>query len=152
MRQIDFPAILKGLIGAIGLLTIFFAISTWVSGFAFAKTQFFQYWYYLSGLALGFGIQIGLYSFLKNLGKRKDYSGKVLYVSGTTSTLSMISCCTHYLANFLPVIATSGVLSLVGQYQVKLFWIGIIFNIAAIIFIFSRLRKFLRRTKLKEVI
>lgn len=58
--------------------------------------------------------------------------------SGTTSTAAMISCCAHYLANVLPVIGAAGVVTLVAQYQVELFWVGLGFNAAGIVFIGSR--------------
>ena len=52
---------------------------------------------------IGFGIQIGLNFYLRNLIKGMHNEGKVVSVIGTTSTVAMISCCTHYLANFLPM-------------------------------------------------
>jgi Cu+-exporting ATPase len=51
----------------------------------------------------------------------------------------MVSCCAHYLANLLPVLGTAGLVSLVGQYQVELFWVGIAFNAAGIAYVGSKL-------------
>lgn len=135
--------ILKGFLAVILLLVIFFTVTSLISSWVFAKQQFSQYWYYLITLAIGFGIQVGLYSFLRQSIKEKA-SGGVLAATGTTSTLAMISCCAHYLANILPIIGIGGLVAFVAQYQVKLFWVGILFNIAGIIFISWRIRKFLR--------
>ena len=88
-----------GVIGALVLLGVYFSILALISGWPFTLDQFSQYWYFLVSLSLGFGIQLGSYSYLKQLIGRKDGSGKVVAVNGTTSTAAMISCCTHYLVH-----------------------------------------------------
>jgi len=135
---------LKALAAIVLLLGIFFTVVTAISGWKFALFQFANYWYFLLGLALGFGIQIGLYFYLKELIKnnRMTMPGGAVAVTGTTSTLAMISCCAHYLANILPIIGAAGVLSIIAQYQVNIFWIGLAFNVFGIAFIANRIIKF----------
>lgn len=135
MNQIFFKSIIKGFIGAAILLAVYFSVVSLISGRAFALSQFGKFWYFIISLAIGFGIQIGLYSYLKNVIHRKNASGGVLAVSGTTSTFAMLSCCAHYLANILPILGVAGFISLIGQYQVELFWVGLAFNIFGIVFI-----------------
>lgn len=65
-------SLLIGFLGAAALLAIFFTVSSLISSFEFAKQQFSQYWYYIIALAIGFGIQVGLYSFLRQLIKEKS--------------------------------------------------------------------------------
>ena len=67
---------------------------------------------------------------------------KTLAATGTTSTLAMISCCAHYLANIVPILGIAGALSIVAQYQIKIFWIGLFFNILGIVFITDKIIKF----------
>ena len=134
----------NALIAASVLLTVYFSVLTLVSGWKFALFQFSSFWYFILSLALGFGIQIGLYTYLKKLIREENGSKKVIVVSGTTSTAAMISCCTHYLANILPILGITGALTIVSQYQVQIFWIGIIANIFGITFISSRIIKFLK--------
>ena len=124
------------------LLGVYFSILSLVSGWGFAKGQFSLFWYFIASLAVGFGIQIGLYAYLKELIKGGQGNGKVLGVTGATSTAAMISCCAHYLANLLPVLGVTGLVTFVAQYQVKLFWVGIFFNIAGIIYMANRIYKF----------
>ena len=50
----------------------------------------------------------------------------------------MISCCTHYLANALPVLGATGLVALVAQYQLELFWLGLAFNLAGVLYIGSK--------------
>lgn len=124
------------------LLAVYVAIVSFVSGWDFMLDQFYQFWYFVIILAIGFGIQIGLYSYLKNAIHHQNTSGRVLAVSGTTSTAAMISCCAHYLVNLLPILGTVGVVTVISQYQVQLFWVGIAFNLVGILYMGSRVIKF----------
>ena len=133
-----------GLIGTTVLLTVFFSFVSLISGWDFALSQFLQFWYFIVSLAVGFGIQIGLYTYLKNAIHKSESSGRILAVSGTTSTGAMISCCAHYIANILPIVGVTGFISIIGQYQIELFWIGLIFNIAGIIYIGRKVISFHR--------
>ena len=131
-----------GLSGTIVLPGVYFLVLTGVSGWEFTLGQFVDFWYFIVSLALGFGIQIGLYTYLRGAIHGQTASGKVVAVSGTTSTAAMISCCTHYLVNILPALGTAGIVTLVAQYQVELFWVGLIANAAGILYIGNKVLKF----------
>lgn len=124
-----------GTLAFVLLLSVYFVILALVSGWDFARTQFTTFWYFVVTLAVGFGIQIGLYSYLRRLASHVDASGKVVMVSGATSTGAMISCCAHYLTNVLPVLGATGVIAFIAQYQTELFWVGIGFNLAGILYV-----------------
>ena len=126
------------------LLLLYFAIVTLVSGFKFALSQFESYWYFLVSLAIGFGIQVGLYTYLKYLVRKSNavMKDKTVAVTGTTSTLAMISCCAHYLANIVPILGIAGALTIVSQYQTEIFWVGLAFNLFGIVFICRKILKF----------
>ena len=138
-----FRPIIRGMISSFILLIVYFGVVTLISGWDFAQSQFLQFRYFLVSLALGFGIQIGLYSYLQNL-IRDSSSRKILAVTGTTSTFAMISCCAHYLANIVPIIAIGGIAGFIGQYQIEFFWIGLVFNFGGIIYIVRKLSVFYR--------
>lgn len=140
-EKIILKSILHGILASGLLLGIYFAALTLVSGWNFAQNQFSDFWYFIVSLALGFGIQIGLYTHLKGLVKGMHDGGKVLGVTGTTSTAAMISCCTHYLVNLLPILGTVGIVTFVAQYQVELFWVGLLFNLGGIFYISNRIFK-----------
>lgn len=136
MSSNDFAKpVLWGAIASAILLGAYFLVLTLVSGWEFARTQFAAFWYFVAALAAGFGIQIGLYSYLRRVTSHADASGKVVTVSGATSTGAMISCCAHYLTNVLPVLGATGVVALVAQYQTELFWVGLAFNLAGIFYV-----------------
>jgi len=138
---------LKGALGAAVLFGVYFSLVTLISGWNFALSQFFSYWYYIVGLAFGFGVQIGLYSYLRCLVLGNNISRKPLAVSGATSTVAMVSCCAHYLVNILPIIGIAGFLSVVGQYQIELFWLGLVSNAAGIVYIGGKLKKFINEKR-----
>jgi Cu+-exporting ATPase len=115
------------------LLGVYFGILTLVSGWEFALEQFADFWHFIIALAVGFGVQLGLYTYLRRLARQCGGAGKVAAVSGGTSAAAMISCCTHYLANMVPILGATGLVALVGQYQVQLFWVGLAFNLAGVV-------------------
>ena len=142
-------SIMYGVAGMAALLGIYFVILAAVSGWEFTVSQFLDFWYFIVSLAAGFGIQIGLYSYLRNAVRGMDMSGKVVAVSGTTSTAAMISCCAHYLTNILPVVGAAGAVALVAQYQIELFWFGLACNLAGIAYMGNRVAQFTRAHAMK---
>lgn len=138
MRPSLIKSFISGLLAALILLGIYFSIVTLVSGWKFTLRQFDQYWYFVVSLAIGFGIQIGLYTYLKTLQKA---SRGVVAVSGTTTTVAMLSCCSHYVANLIPILGIAGTLTLIGQYQIEFFWFGIVANLLGIAYMFGKIKK-----------
>lgn len=130
-------SILKGLLGSSALLIFYFMIVTLISGWQFAQDQFSRFWYFILALSFGFGIQVGLYSYLRNA-TYQNVSPKVVATSGATSTVAMISCCSHYLVNILPVLGITGVVTLISQYQIQFFWVALVFNFAGIAYMVSK--------------
>ena len=128
-----------GILATLALLTMYFGVVSLVSGFRFAQVQFLRFWYFVVALAIGFGIQVGLYSYLKAI--VKNVSPKVVAASGATSTAAMISCCAHYLVNVLPVLGAVGIITVISQYQVQLFWVGLVFNFAGIVYMANKVSK-----------
>lgn len=133
-------SIFCGFLASLALLLVYFTLVGLISGLSFATSQFSMYWYFYIGLTLGFGIQVGLYYNFK-LSIKSGTSKSVVVTSGTTSTLTMISCCSHYLVNLLPIIGVAGIATVIAQYQIRLFWIGLVINILGIMFMLYQLKK-----------
>lgn len=133
--------IIHGIFASWILLGVYFATLTLVSGWNYALEQFFDYWYFVVSLAVGFGVQIGLYRYVKNWAHSGQGMGKVVGVSGTTSTAAMISCCAHYLVNLVPLLGATGLAAFAAAYQIELFWVGLAFNLFGIGYMISRIRK-----------
>ncbi len=134
-------SIIKGSLASLILLSVYFIIVSLVSGWNFMLEQFAKYWYFVVTLAVGFGIQVGLYSYLKSSIKGA-VSPRVVATTGTTSTAAMISCCAHYLVNLLPILGAVGIITVISQYQVQLFWVGLVFNFAGIVYMANKVYRF----------
>jgi len=130
--------LLAATLAVLAMLTVYFGVLSLISGWDYTLTEFLRYWPYLVALAVGFGVQIGLYVHLKQQLAQHHAGGKVVAATGTTSTAAMISCCSHYLVNVLPAVGAAGFITLVAQYQVELFWVGLAFNGTGIIFVGSK--------------
>ena len=137
-------ALVNGILATTILLTVYITVVSLVSGWTFAQQQFRQFWYFVVTLAVGFGIQVGLYSYLKTI--IKTVSPKVVATSGATSTAAMISCCAHYLVNILPILGAVGIITVISQYQVQLFWVGLAFNFAGISYMANKVIKATKHT------
>ena len=133
-----FRPLAAAIAAALALLVLYFGVLTLVSGWEFTMEQFRTYWYFVTALAAGFGVQVGLFLYLRALVHGARSQGVVVATSGTASTAAMISCCTHYLANIAPIIGAAGLVTFAGQYQVELFWVGLAFNAAGIVYIGSK--------------
>jgi len=130
---------IAGTLASMALLTVYFTIVSLVSGLRFAEEQLRQFWYYIVALAVGFGIQVGLYSYLKSI--VKNMKPTIAATSGATSAAAMISCCAHYLVNVLPILGAVGIITIISQYQVQLFWVGLAFNFAGIVYMANKVSK-----------
>ena len=136
-------SILKGAAATAILLVFYFLVLTLISGWDFTLVQFSRTWYWVLGLSSGFGIQIALLAYLR--AQRNSVSGKVVIASGTTSTLAMIACCSHYLLTLIPIVGIAGLAVIIGQYQREFFLVGLIFNLVGIGYMVNRLIKFQKR-------
>ena len=123
-------SIFKGFLGTLALLVFYFGVVSLVSGWNFALEQFKDNWGWIAALAVGFGVQIGLFSYLRAF--HRQASGGAVAATGTVSGVAMISCCAHYLVNIVPVIGVSGLATVIGQYQTEIFLIGLLANLAGV--------------------
>jgi len=124
-----------GVAAALALLAFYGAVLTLVGGWPFTRDQFAAYWPYVVALATAFGVQVALYALLRRMVHGPCPHGKVVAVSGTASASAMVSCCAHYLANLLPIVGVAGIRAVIAQFQVQLFWIGLMFSAAGIAWI-----------------
>jgi len=133
-NQVSRP-VASGVIASVLLLGVYIAVLALLSGWEFAVRQFAEFWPFIVALAVGFGAQIGLYVRLRVLAGHGNGPRTAVAASGGTSAAAMMSCCTHYVANVLPVLGATGVVAVVAQYQIELFWLGLAFNAAGIIYV-----------------
>lgn len=112
-----------GILATIALLSFYFIIMTLLGWWEAAILQFRALWYLMVPVAIGFGIQVGLYA---------KQSKKILATTGTTSSISMLACCAHHATDVLPLIGLSGLSFFLLQYQIPILTISLGINIIGI--------------------
>ena len=125
--------ILVGMGAALLLPLIYVGIITWAQGIEHALYQAASLWYWVAALAGGFGLQAGLFSFIRqSLRERRAAATASVAASGGISAGSMLACCAHHLADVLPFLGVSGLAAFLASQQVLFLVIGILSNLVGI--------------------
>ncbi len=122
------------------LLGLYLGLITLAQGWDHAIEQFqIDLWFVLA-LAVGFGIQVGLFTYLRVLHARMAAGGVGMAASTGTSTAAMLACCAHHLSDVLPILGVSGAAVFLVAYKTPLLWLGLIMNLAGIAYLVWQLR------------
>lgn len=132
--------LLWGTIATLGLLGFYILILGVLNGFANLRSQFSIDFKYLLPITVGFGIQIGLYKYQKDLLRQRHNLG-ISSASGGLSGISMIACCAHHLTDVLPIIGLTALTGFLGKYRSELLILAIFMNLLGILIILNNLRK-----------
>jgi hypothetical protein len=137
-----------GLIGAAGLLSLYFGLVSWAESPQHALEFFLQDRWIIMPIILGFGVQVGLYTILK---KRlfvpitgTGPSGSLTGASGATSTIAMAACCAHHVTDVLPIIGLTAVAAFLAEFRTAFMLIGLgstLIGIAVMLVILNRERR-----------
>ncbi len=142
--------VIHGIIASMALASVYFAILTAVQSFSHAIQQFATIWYFMIPLIAGFGIQVGLYSYIRSSlhSKAKPNDAKGVYASsagvaasGGVSTGSMIACCAHHLTDVLPLIGFSAASLFLTKYQTPLILLGVFSSLIGTIYMLEMIQK-----------
>lgn len=124
------PVVL-GLGGAGLLVLLYFGIVTWAQGRSHAVELLAQDRAFVAAIATGFGIQVGLYSHLRLV---VHHSVKLAVSTATTgagtgaSSMAMLACCLHHVADVLPMLGISGAAIFLNTYRIPLMIGGLAVN------------------------
>lgn len=133
-----------GLAGAALLAGVYVAVVGLVQGLDHALGLMTGDWYCVVPIVLGFGVQVGLYAYARG-SLRHQYGTKgtkALAGAGTgTSTVAMVACCAHHLADVLPIVGLTGVAIFLNDYRGPFLALGIISNGAGIALMLRMIRK-----------
>lgn len=124
------------MVGALGLLAFYLAV-TKLTGMP--PSQIWALWPWILVLVAGFGIQVGLYTRLRNCQKGSD--GKMVATSGGISGVAMVACCAHHLTDVLPILGLSAAAIFLVQYQTWFLALGVVSNILGIGYLGRMVRK-----------
>ncbi len=139
----DKKPIVIGVTGSIILLILYFGILTIAESFGHAVQEFSRLWYWIFALVIGFGIQIGLYSYIRAEFHAKQIAAatKTVAATGSVSTGSMIACCAHHLTDILPIIGLSAASVFLAKYQLLFMVVGIFSNLVGVTMMLGIIQK-----------
>ena len=135
--KLKFKIIRNVVLAVLVVVAINFIVLASLNFPSMAIFQLKRYIWLLIPLVLGFGIQIGLFTYLRHL---NVICGVTTAASGGVSSISMILCCSHYLVNIIPFISLSTA-NFLTQYTFYILLFGVASNIAGILFMLNKIRK-----------
>lgn len=134
-------AVAYGFFGGMFLVGFYLLVMGFASGsFSYALSEVVRLKYWIGSLVLGFSIQIGLFSYIRNYHQAGGLENKVAAGSATTSTAAMVACCAHHLTEVLPLVGLSITATFLAKYQQWFLGLGIFSNIVGIGLLIKHLR------------
>jgi len=98
-------------------------------------------WYLLLPIVAGFGVQVGL---LVELRRRQKVHRNVVAAGAAgagASTVGMVACCAHHLADLLPLVGATAAATFLYDYRLPFMIVGVGLNAIAISVALRRLRR-----------
>ena len=135
-------SIALGLAGAVALVGFYLAIVTWAQGPDHALELLWGDRVFVGLISAGFGTQVGLFTYLRLLQRAMARESVALAGAGTaTSSVSMVACCAHHLADVLPIVGLSGLAVFLVDFRTPLMLLGIATNVVGIAVMLVQLRR-----------
>lgn len=136
------------LAGALLLTSLYFGIVSWAESPQHAAELFWEDRWIVFPIILGFGAQAGLYTILKMrlfipvaaIGP----IGPMMGAGGTTSTIAMVACCAHHVADVLPILGLTAAATFLAQYRIAFMLAGLgttLLGILVMVFILIKERR-----------
>ncbi|HZQ09687.1 MAG TPA: heavy metal-associated domain-containing protein [Anaerolineae bacterium] len=147
-----------GFLGALALTGLYVGILSVAQSPSHALEQLSQDRLWVGLVALGFGIQIGLYAYLRLIVSAMQLAGATAMTGAgtTTSTVGIIACCAHHLADIAPLIGLTGVSGVSGavaflaEWKIPFILFGLAVNAVAIVMSIRRIRRERAHLKMME--
>lgn len=139
-----------GIIAAVFQLAIYLTIVGLVQGWGQAVQLLRQDAYLVAPITLSFGIQVGLYAYLRAIVRARTRSGGAITgASGATSTAAMVACCAHRVADLLPFLGLSAAAGFLAAYKVPFMVLGLAASLLGITFMLRRIVLY-RASRMRE--
>ena len=133
-----------GLLGAAFLASLYLGIVSLAGSPEHAMDLFWQDKLLVIPILIGFGTQVGLYTFLKKgpyMTLRAPRAGATTAASGGMSTAAMVACCAHHIADVLPLIGLTAAATFLANWKGPFMAVGLTMNIVGIMVMLREIRK-----------
>jgi hypothetical protein len=131
--------LLFGMSAAAGLLIFYLGLITLAQGWDHAVEQLGVDRWFAFAIMIGFGTQVGLYTYLRRM-HLHAMTGAVA-ASTSTSTVAMLACCAHHLTDVFAIFGLSGAAIFLNVYKTPLLWLGILMNLFGIAYLLWKIRQ-----------
>lgn len=137
-----------GLLAASGLAALYLGTVSWAESPRHALDLFWQDRWIVLPILVGFGVQAGLYTIMKLRlhlpTAATGPSAALMGAGGTTSTVAMVACCAHHVADVLPVFGLTAAATFLAGYRIAFMLVGLsttMMGIGVMIFMLMRERR-----------
>lgn len=129
-----------GIVGAALLLAAYLAVlglsQSWAHAIDFLRADA----YLVAPIVLSFGVQVGLYTYLRAIIRaRSRASGVLTGAGGATSAAAMAACCAHHAADLLPFLGLSAAAGFLSAYRVPFMVLGLAVSLAGVALMLRRI-------------
>jgi hypothetical protein len=120
---------LMGLLAAAGLLAFYTVVVVAASG---SREHLWSLMaddaWFVAAITVGFGIQIGLFAYLRQAVKAaQGRMSAAMAATGTGgSTMAMVACCAHHLADIMPLAGLTAASLFLSEYKQSLMIVGLV--------------------------
>ncbi len=133
-----------GTFSVLAMFLFYFVLLSILNSPQHAVSKFLEIWYLMGPLIVGFGIQVGLFVYVKNYCKHVGSDTAVVSTSAGISGGSMIACCTHHFIDVFAILGIAWAASFFVRYQTTFLLIGLAANIFGIFYMWGHLNKMKR--------
>ena len=124
-----------GVLGAALLSGLYLGIVSLAESPAHALELFWEDKALVIPILSGFGVQVGLFTLLKKglyLPVRIPSGGATMTAGGGMSTVAMVACCAHHVADVLPVLGLTAAATFLANWKVPFMVLGLLTNVIGI--------------------
>jgi hypothetical protein len=137
-----------GVLGAIFLTGVYLGIVSLAESPGHALDLFWQDKAFVIPILLGFGTQVGLYTLLKKglyMPMHLPAAGATTTAGGGMSTMAMVACCAHHVADVLPLVGFTAAATFLANWKIPFMVVGLLTNLIGIAIMLREILKARRR-------
>lgn len=124
--------LLFGFLGMAGLMLLYLGLVSLAEGWTHAVELLLEDAWIVGPIMLGFGVQMGLYGYLRGIQAAIRGAGAMAGAGGGTSTVAMAACCAHHVADVMPLLGLSAGAAFLAEYRIPFMVFGLITNLIGI--------------------
>jgi hypothetical protein len=139
--RIGLLSVALGAGAAAALLGLYLGVVSLAGGPSHALGLLWDDRFYVAPIVLAFGVQAMLYARLRLLALRGRAQGALTAAGGSISTVGMVACCAHHVAELLPLLGLSAAATALAGWKAPLLAVGLAANLVGVALALRALRR-----------